>query len=136
MQGSIGTTTITPAATSYTAAADLPVSVVNPGFTFNNFNKTLSTGLNDYPTNTLLNVNTSVSGAYYSGNQATAAAISVTLVSAAPDVGSITPLVTLNTGAITSGSATITALSPGTTTFTASAPDFNPATSATLTVVP
>jgi trimeric autotransporter adhesin len=128
---SIGTTTITPVATSYTAAADLPVSVINSTFSFSGLVTSLTVnGLDAFT------VNAYTPGAYYPSNQTAAASIPVTLVSAAPNVASVTPTVTVAAGATASGTAQVTALASGTTSITASATDFNPAVSANITVNP
>ena len=127
----LGTTTIVASASGYTSVADLNVSVVMPSLTFSGLVTALKVAGTD-----AFNLQTSVPNNTWSSNQTAVANIAITLVSSAPDVASVTSPVTFTAGNSLSQAATVTGLLSGSTAITASAPDFNPATSATITVSP
>ncbi len=77
-----------------------------------------------------------VPNATYATNTTAAAPITVTFTSAVPSVATITPSATWATGSGTSGYATLTGVSSGSTSITASAPGFLPVTSDPITVTP
>ncbi|TDS84589.1 hypothetical protein EDF71_102236 [Comamonas sp. JUb58] len=81
-------------------------------------------------------VSTQVTGAYWSGNQYPVSNRLITFSSSVPSVGSITGTVNWAANSGSSGYATFTAISPGTTQITASSPGFVPATSGVITVNP
>lgn len=68
------------------------------------------------------------------GGQKAAAAVSVTLTSDFPGVATITPSVSIDADANVSGDASVQPLASGYVTFTASAPGFDPVTSAPVPV--
>jgi hypothetical protein len=127
----VGSTTVTASATGYSSIQDLNVSVVTPVLQFSGLATSLRIG-NVAP----FQLQTYVPGAVYANSQGVVSEITINLTSAVPGVASVTPSVTITAGQTTSGPAQLTGVGVGTTNITASALDFNPATSPAVTVSP
>ena len=127
----MGSTQIEAAAAGFASAA-INAETVSPILRLYNVPASINAGQRQGS----IYVNAEVSGAYYSTNQYPASPLTVTWTSSVPSVGTITSTVVWGANAGNSGSATFTAVAPGTTRITASIPGFTPATSAPITVNP
>jgi hypothetical protein len=126
----LGTTTITASAPGFNAPQDLPVTVIAPQISLSGPSNTRVAGTSG------VTVYLNVPGAYYSGNASTTAPVTVNLTSSAPGVATVTPTVTVPTGYYWSSSGTLTGVSAGTTTVTASGSGLQSATSGVITISP
>jgi hypothetical protein len=88
----VGSTTVTASASGYSATQDLSVNVVTPQLNFSGPSNTTVGHMSNF------NVHMTTPGAYYSGNQAAASAISVNLTSSAPGVATVPSTTTIPAG--------------------------------------
>jgi hypothetical protein len=126
----LGSTTITASAPGFIAPQDLPVTVIAPQISLSGPSNTRVSGTSG------VTVYLTVPGANYPSNVSTTAPITVNLTSSAPGVATVTPTVTVPTGYYWSNTGTLTGVSAGTTTVTASGPGVQSATSGVITISP
>jgi len=129
----VGTTTITPTATGYTASVDLPVSVITPSFAYYNAAPPATLKV---AASSNFNMSVAVPGAYGGGSQTVVNATTLSVISSAPGIASVTSTVTIPAAASVSGYATVTGVAAGAATVTTSATNFTPLTSPVITVSP
>ncbi len=126
----LGTTTITASAAGYDSVQDANVTVVVPALRINGLAANVARTASDNFT-----VGVTAPGADYSNNQTVVAPLVVSLTSSAPDVGTVPVSVTIQPNNNDSPNVSFTGVAAGTTTVTASSPDFTAATT-NVTVTP
>jgi len=126
----LGSTTITATAPGYNSVQDANVNVVVPNLRFDTIPSSIARGANG-----TMRVGVSTPGADNPNNQTVVVPLTISVTSSAPDVATVPATVTVAAGATNSPNAQIAGVAAGTTTITASSPDFNP-TSTNVTVNP
>ncbi|MDO4724016.1 MAG: hypothetical protein Q4A97_04550, partial [Comamonadaceae bacterium] len=124
----VGSTQIEATAVGFGPGA-VTVETIAPRLLITNVPATLAAGASHH-----LYARAQVPGAVWPDSQTPAAALTLSLTSAVPSVGTVTASVNWNAGAGQSQAATFQGVAPGATTVTVSAPGFVPATSAAIQV--
>ena len=125
-----GSTTVSASAVGYNSAPDMSVSTITPQLVFSGLENT-RVGSTDSFT-----VYANVQGATYSSSQTAVTAMPVNLTSSSPGVATVPATVQIRAGATFSDTVTLSGVSAGTTTITASGSGLGSVTSGTVTINP